>query len=149
MKQAFELASRINRAQFTSQTAVRHLTALGFEIISPVARSGAIGAIAAAGSAAAADTAHQWPWEGAVQAVFVDALQHHEWLITATADTATKAPGVDVLAIKGNRQLGAEVKGWPSTGYADPRRAAEVKRTQPSTQAGHWFSQALCKAVML
>jgi hypothetical protein len=56
---------------------------------------------------------------------------------------------VDVLAVKGSRRLGAEVKGWPSAGYADPRRAAEAKRTQPSTQAGHWFSQALCKAIML
>jgi hypothetical protein len=76
-------------------------------------------------------------------------LQQYGWLITATADTATKAPGVDVLAVKGDRQLGAEVKGWPSVGYADPRRAAEIKRTQPSTQAGHWFSQALFKAMML
>jgi hypothetical protein len=56
---------------------------------------------------------------------------------------------VDVLAIKSPRRLGAELKGWPSIGYADPRRAAETKRTQPSTQAGHWFSQALFKAIML
>jgi hypothetical protein len=37
------------------------------------------------------------------------------------ADTATKAPGVDVLAGKGAWRLGAEVKGWPSADYADPR----------------------------
>jgi hypothetical protein len=28
-------------------------------------------------------------------------------------------------------------------------RATEVQRTQPNTQAGHWFSQALLKAMML
>jgi hypothetical protein len=40
--------------------------------------------------------------------------------------------------------LRVEVKGWPTKGrYADPARAGEIKRTQPSTQAGHWFSQAL------
>jgi len=148
VKQAFELASRINRAQFTSQTAMRHLAALGFEIISLSGPLDGAGVVTTVGPAAA-DAGHQWPWEGAVQAVLVDVLQHHGWLITAAADTATKALGVDVLAIKGGRRLGAEVKGWPSTGYADPRRAAEVKRTQPSTQAGHWFSQALFKAMML
>ena len=54
-----------------------------------------------------------------------------------------------MLASKSERWLGAEVKGWPSAGYADPRRVAEVKRTQPSTRAGRWFSQALLKAMML
>jgi hypothetical protein len=90
-----------------------------------------------------------WPWEGAVQALFADFLQSWDWTVTATADTAAKARGVDVLANKGRRRIGAEVKGWPSTGYADPRRSEESKRTQPSTQAGHWFSQALLKAMML
>jgi hypothetical protein len=65
------------------------------------------------------------------------------------ADTATKARRVDVLAVKDARRLGAEVKGWPTDGYADPRRAGEIKPTPPSTQAGHWFSQALFKAIML
>jgi hypothetical protein len=150
VKQAFELASSIPRAEFTSHTAMRHLRALGFDIINPGGSSGGDAVVAAhAAVAVAADAGHQWPWEGSVQAVFVDLLQQRGWSITATADTATKAPGVDVLATKSGRKLGAEVKGWPSAGYADPRRAAEVKRTQPSTQAAHWFSQALFKAMML
>lgn len=90
-----------------------------------------------------------WPWEGAVQAVIADYLRQHGWTVTGQADTATKARGVDLLASTGDRLLGAEVKGWPSKGYADPRRAEEVKRTQPTSQAGHWFSQALMKALML
>lgn len=65
------------------------------------------------------------------------------------ANTATKQHGVDVLASKGSRLLGAEVKGWPSKAYADVRRAEEVKPTQPTTQAGVWFSHALMKAMML
>jgi hypothetical protein len=84
-----------------------------------------------------------------VQAVFAGYLREQGWTVTSEADTATKARGVDVLATKGDRRLGAEVKGWPSKGYADPRRAEEVKKTQPTTQAGHWFSQALMKALML
>lgn len=90
-----------------------------------------------------------WPWEGQVQAVFCTFLASNGWEVTSAADTATKAHGVDVLALKGGRLVGAEVKGWPSTGYADTRRADEVKRTQPTTQAGHWFSQGLMKALML
>ncbi|MDY7091061.1 MAG: hypothetical protein SYR96_39010 [Actinomycetota bacterium] len=90
-----------------------------------------------------------WPWEGAVQSVFVELLGHHGWSIDSVADTSTKARGVDVLVSRPGRRLGAEVKGWPCADYADPRRAAETKRTQPSTQAGHWFSQALFKAMML
>lgn len=93
--------------------------------------------------------ARPWPWEGAVQQSFVDALERAGWVVTATADTAVKARGVDVLARKGSRRLGAEVKGWPGTTYADPRRAEDRKPTQPSTQAGHWFAQALMKAIML
>lgn len=149
VKQAFELASNVPRAGFTSHTAIRHLRALGFEILSPAGSPDGNPATAPPAPVMVAGAVHQWPWEGSVQAVFVDLLRAHEWSITAVANTATKAPGVDVLAARGERRLGAEVKGWPSTEYADPRRAAEIKRTQPSTQAGHWFSQALLKAMML
>ena len=96
-----------------------------------------------------ATRAHAWPWEGAVQEVFVDAIRRHGWSISSVANTATKERGVDVLATKGERRLGAEVKGYPLTTYADPRRAGEVKPTNPTLQAGHWYSQALGKAVML
>lgn len=92
---------------------------------------------------------HAWPWEGAVQAVFAQFLVQHGWEVTSSADTASKARGADVLATKGDRHLGAEVKGWPSTDYSDPRRAGEVKPTPATSQAGHWFSQALMKAIML
>jgi hypothetical protein len=46
-------------------------------------------------------------------------MRKHGCSITAAADTAMKASGVDVLAIKSQRRLGAEVRGWPSAGYAD------------------------------
>ncbi len=46
-------------------------------------------------------------------------------------------------------RFGAKVKGWPSAGYSDPHRAAEIKKTQPSTHTGHGFSQALTAALML
>jgi hypothetical protein len=144
VKQAFGLAMRMPRSDFTSHTARRHLAALGFEVVaSPTPRSSLTGPTATSGDP------HGWPWEGAVQAVFGQALIGWGWTIASMADTATKAHGVDLVASRGDRTLGAEVKGWPSKSYADPRRSEEVKKTQPSTQAGHWFSQALLKALML
>jgi len=140
VKQAFERASGVARMEFSSQTAARHLAALGFEIVSAGRRQP---------SAAAAAKPRAWPWEGAVQTVFSGFLEQHGWIVTAMAGTASRERGVGLRAAKGPRRLGAEVKGWPSEEYADPRRAGETKRTQPSTQAGHWFSQALFKAMLL
>jgi hypothetical protein len=147
--QAFELACGIRRSEFTSHTALRHLRSLGFEIVGATPTPPAPQTLVAAVSASALPAERVWPWEGSVQSVFAAALVRFGWSITAMADTATKAPGIDVQAQKHPRRLGAEVKGWPSRDYADLRRAAESKRTQPSTQAGHWFSQALCKAMQL
>lgn len=156
VKQALAAALGVPRTDFQSQTARRHLSSLGFEVIGrPTGRTEAEPGTARGRSRAtpvaepAMGDPHGWPWEGYVQSLFAAYLHTHGWLVTAMADTATKAPGVDVLARRDDRRIGAEVKGFPSVGYADPRRASETKRTQPSTQAGHWFSQALMKAVML
>ena len=42
-----------------------------------------------------------------------------------------------------------EVKGWPGREYADPRRAGQTKRTQPTLQAAHWFAGAVSSALKL
>ena len=144
VKQAFSAATGLPRTQFTSHIARRLLDRLGFRTIGEIHErasepSQLVGSV----------DPRAWPWEGEVQRVFSEWLTTYGWVITSAADTATKAHGVDLIAEKGDRRLGAEVKGWPSKGYADPRRAEETKRTQPTTQAGHWYSQALMKAVML
>ena len=90
-----------------------------------------------------------WPWEGAVQQVFADVLLHHGWQIESLANTATKAPGIDVLAHKQDRSLGAEVKGYPSTAYEDPARAGETKRSSPGGQARNWYAKGVLAALML
>jgi hypothetical protein len=86
--------------------------------------------------------------EASVQGRLATFLSGTGWLIQQVADTATKEAGIDVLAIKDGRVLAVEVKGYPSTRYADPRRAGEVKPTNPATQARHWYAQALLKAVL-
>jgi hypothetical protein len=71
------------------------------------------------------------------------------WRILSVANTATKEHGIDVIALRNGETVGIEVKGFPSRGYADPARAGEVKRSSPSTQASHWYSQALLAAMRL
>jgi hypothetical protein len=89
-----------------------------------------------------------WYWEGNVQAALAMHLESEGWQILSLADTARKEHGADIQARKGGRVLRVEVKGWPAKGqYADPRRAGEIKRAQPSTQAGHWYSQALLHVI--
>jgi hypothetical protein len=61
------------------------------------------------------------------------------------ADTASKEQGDDLVATRGGETMVVEVKGYPSRGYADPKRAAEVKRTSPTSQAHHWFAQAMLR----
>jgi hypothetical protein len=71
------------------------------------------------------------------------------WRIVRVADTATKEHGIDIEAVHGKERVGIEVKGYPSRTYADTARAGQIKRTQPSTQAVHWYAQAVLAAMRL
>lgn len=100
-------------------------------------------------AATAAAPAQAWPWEGLVQAVVVAWLTDQGAQLVSQADTATKQRGTDVVAVIDRRRVHVEVKGWPSKEYSDPRRAGEVKPTQPTLQAAQWFAGALAKALQL
>jgi len=76
-------------------------------------------------------------------------LEHEGWRILSVADTATRQRGVDLDCERDGQRLMIEVKGYPSTGYRDPRRAGERKRTNPTLQARHWFAGALLTALRL
>jgi hypothetical protein len=95
------------------------------------------------------DLPTDWFWEGHVQDVLVAYLRREGWTITAESDTANRVPGDDIAAVRDGRRLIIEVKGYPSDKYRDPRRAGEVKRTNPALQAKHWFADALLKMVRL
>lgn len=84
-----------------------------------------------------------------MQGAFAALLASHGWKIESLADTARRVRGVDVLASRGDRLLGAEVKGYPSTGYEDPARAHEVKRSSPGGQARAWYAKGILSALML
>ena len=87
--------------------------------------------------------------EADVQASVVAALAAAGWAISSVANTATKEHGIDVIAEREGQTIGVEVKGFPGLGYADPARADQRKRTRPSSQAVHWYSQAILAAMRL
>jgi hypothetical protein len=91
----------------------------------------------------------EWHTEANVQSSLVAALVNAGARILSVANTATKEHGIDVITARDGQTIGIEVKGFPSRNYADPARADEVKRTQPSTQAAHWYSQAVLAAMRL
>lgn len=153
VRQIFGAATGIDGDEFTSQTARRHLAALGLEIhTSSTAPSGdRARGLRTSGRApepprAVDDT---WHTEASVQAAVVTWLVNQGWQILSVANTATREHGIDIVASRGSETIGVEVKGFPSRTYADPARAGETKRTQPSTQAGHWFGQAVLAAMRL
>ena len=155
--QAFEAATGIPRSEFISHTARRHLAALGFEIAgnvesrttAPPLRVATPAPTAPRPTAALVEVGGEWHTEANVQAALVTALAGEGWRILSVANTATKERGIDVIAARDGRTVGVEVKGFPSRNYADPARAGEAKRTSPSTQAGHWYSQAVLAAMRL
>lgn len=76
---------------------------------------------------------YAWFWEGNVQATVVRYLVSQNYAIRSVADTASHQTGKDIVAERNGRLLWVTVKGYP--------RGTE--KTRPSTQAGHWFKDAI------
>ncbi|MBJ7353976.1 MAG: hypothetical protein JHC98_04050 [Thermoleophilaceae bacterium] len=154
VKQAFEVAVGVPRADFISHTARRHLSALGFPLKGEIESRGEPPSVPTAPAsppekATPASADGEWHTEANVQASVVTALAARGYRILSVANTATKEHGIDVIASYEGTTVGVEVKGFPSKNYADPTRAHEQKRTSPSTQAGHWYSQAVLAGMRL
>lgn len=74
-----------------------------------------------------------WFWEGNVQAQVITHLKAKGYNILRAANTASKEQGKDIEAFDKGVALWVTVKGYPNG----------TPRTRPSTQAGHWFKQAM------
>lgn len=74
-----------------------------------------------------------WFWEGNVQAQVVSYLAGQGYQIMSVADTASRQRGKDIEAENNGKTVWISVKGYPEG----------TTKTQPSTQAGHWFKQAV------
>lgn len=79
------------------------------------------------------DRKKSWFWEGNVQAQVIKYLFSLNFLIRSVADTESRQQGIDIIAELGGRELWISVKGYPEG----------TEKTQPSTQAGHWFKQVV------
>lgn len=79
------------------------------------------------------DKSRSWFWEGNIQAEVVRYLVELGYSIMSVADTASHQRGKDIIADKNGRDVWVSVKGYPKG----------TKKTHPSTQAGHWFKQAV------
>jgi hypothetical protein len=78
-----------------------------------------------------------WFWEGSIQGTVVNFLERHGWEILFQANTATHQRGKDIVAERSGSTLWVTVKGFPSG----------TLRTHHSTQAGHWFADALLDVI--
>lgn len=74
-----------------------------------------------------------WSWEGNVQAAVVRYLATQDCIIRSVVDTASRKRGKDIVAERNGKPLWITVKGYPEG----------TSKTHPSTQAGHWFKQAV------
>jgi hypothetical protein len=79
------------------------------------------------------DKTADWFWEGNVQAQMVKFLASQNFLIRSVADTASRQQGIDIVAELNGKPLWVSVKGYPR----------DTARTRASTQAGHWFKEAV------
>jgi len=97
----------------------------------------------------AVDVTTDWFWEGNVVDAIARFLAKDGWTIIGKADTHSKERGVDIHAMRNGQTLLVEAKGYPSKNYRDPRRADDVKPTNPTNQAQQWYSHALLKVMRL
>lgn len=80
-----------------------------------------------------------WFWEGNVQADVVLYLERLGYRISFVANTAIKQQGKDIIAFAPSGQtLWVSAKGYP----------AGTVKTNPRTQARHWFSHALFDLIL-
>lgn len=91
----------------------------------------------------------EWHKEANVQKALVATLLDRGWRILSVKNTASREGGVDVIADRDGQTMGAEVKGYPTVGYADPKRADEKKKAKPQGQAGNWYAKAILAAMKL
>jgi len=95
------------------------------------------------------DRASEWHTEENTQRLLVEWLAGERWTIVRTANTATRAHGVDVVAERDGQRLGVEVKGYPSRFYVTGPNRGQVKTSTPKGQAKKWYANALVPAMRL
>lgn len=146
VNQVFAGATGLSADSFTSQTARRHLATLGFSLVGQVQPR--------SGQRARLSPQAWWTGTPGPERAPCRTSSPLRCETVAGSPSGPRTRQRRRTAWTSWRGRGPHARGggegvWPSKGYADPRRAAEKKRTQPTGQAGHWYSRALMKAVVL
>src|SRR3954447_6632858 len=120
--QAFEHALGVARSEFITDTARRHLTALGFELrgnrkTRPAHNNNPTSQPAQ--PPAHVGVAAEWFSKASVQTAAVAALPDAGWRTVAVSATAAKR-GMVVIAERGGQTPGLAVTGFPGGGTIDP-----------------------------
>ena len=139
--QAFESATGIPRSDFISQTARRHLAALGYEVSGATQPHGNTmpSPETSAGppthsnrpEVGPAPPVEEWHTEANVQASLVTALAADGWRILSVANTATKEHGIDVIASRNRLVIGWRPHGSELCRWRTAARSAR-QRTDPA-----------------
>ena len=137
VKQAFELATGVPRAEFTSHIARRHLAALGFELVGEIetrdaAKRPPVRSLPEPGSSPGTAVAgeQEWHTEKLVQAAVVRFLTADGWQIVSVADTDAREHGIDVVAQRRGNRLGSRSR--DSQAATTPILPARRRRSGPS-----------------
>jgi len=98
------------------------------------------------------DKSQDWFWEGNVQQKIVEYIRNIEkFEVLLASNTLEKRRGPDILSRRDDIFRQVSVKGYPSDKYTSDfpgGKKGERKRTQPATQARHWFSEALFELIL-
>lgn len=87
-----------------------------------------------------------WFWEGNIQERLAKYLEDKGFTVTVT-DTSSKSRGIDISATRNSDVLLVEVKGYPSNKYMDGSKQGQLKKTPPTLQAHHWFSDVFFSVI--
>ncbi|HEB73778.1 hypothetical protein DRN98_00895 [Methanosarcinales archaeon] len=98
------------------------------------------------------DKTQDWFWEGNIQEKIANYMEITEgFKVTEKANTESKKQGPDIKGEKDGKYRIVAIKGYPSDKYTanfPGGKKGEKKRTNPNTQARHWFSEALVEILL-
>lgn len=89
------------------------------------------------------DPKNDWFYEGNVSRVLVEYLKSQAYECEQDNSDDIHTRGEDIIVSKNGIKEIIEVIGYPSDKYVSGDRKGQIKPTQPSLQASHWFAGCL------
>ncbi len=90
----------------------------------------------------------EWFYEANVQNKIKAYLITKGWKKHSEADTKSREHGHDLILRRYQKTFLIEVKGYPSKYYVRGKNKGQKKKTNPPTQARHWFGEILLSLIL-